>query len=297
MSFVSSNILATLDDLFGENLGMYQKTTTCRLCEGRASYVFSKELLQKYEVAFFRCNQCESLQTEEPYWLDEAYADSRSIPDVGAVARVQNLQLPVWVIAKVFGLSSSDKILDWGGGDGLFVRMMRDMGLNAYLLDKYITNRYAVGFEGDLSQLYRMITAFEVWEHFSHPKVEIEKFFQCKPEILFVSTGLYKSQDVNWAYFTPLSGRHVFFYSEKARQYIAERFCYNLITKENYSIYYKNSLSWLNKWLLNILLSGRKQNIFRLMLKLAKKKNLVSDDRKLATEIIKNGGAGKINWP
>jgi hypothetical protein len=48
---------------------------------------------------------------------------------------------------------------------------------------------------------------------------------------------------------------------------------------------------------LNILLSGRKKTIFMLMLKLDTKENLVSDDRKLATEIIKSGGARKINWP
>ncbi|MDJ0689875.1 MAG: methyltransferase domain-containing protein [Xenococcaceae cyanobacterium MO_188.B32] len=276
---------------------MSNETITCRLCEGKAVYLFSKKLLQKYEVAFFRCHQCKSLQTEAPYWLDEAYAGLRSIPDIAAVERVQKLQLIVYFVAKIFGLSPNDKILDWGGGDGLLVRMLRDLGLDAYLLDKYITNRYAVGFEDRLSQHYKMITCFETWEHFSNPKIEIEKQFQRQPEIIFLSTSIYKSQGINWNYLTPLSGRHVFFYSKTAMEWIAHQFGYEFLNYNNFSIFYKSHLTPKPQWFLKIVLSGRRPLLLRILLRLIPRKSLIGNDRKLANERIEAGDAGKINWP
>ncbi|VEP13841.1 conserved hypothetical protein [Hyella patelloides LEGE 07179] len=276
---------------------MQKKTIKCRLCSGAATYVFSKKLIQKYEVAFFHCNQCESLQTEAPYWLDEAYEGCKSIPDIATVSRCQNLKSIVYMVAKIFGLSSSDMILDWGGGDGLLTRMMRDAGLNAYLLDKYIRNHYAVGFEDRLTHNYKMITAFEVLEHFSNPETEIENIFKRNPEILFISTGLYKSQDSDWGYLTPLSGRHVFFYSEKSRQHIAKRFGYELITEQNFSIFYKNTLDFSRRWLLKLVLSGKNPNLLRILFYFVPKESLIMQDREMATKKIKNGEPGKINWP
>jgi len=46
---------------------------TCRLCGGEARLYGGRSVLGKYEVAYYECGQCGSLQTEEPYWLEEAY--------------------------------------------------------------------------------------------------------------------------------------------------------------------------------------------------------------------------------
>ena len=45
----------------------------CRLCKGGQKYSFSKKILNKYHVDYFKCSECGSLQTEYPYWIDEAY--------------------------------------------------------------------------------------------------------------------------------------------------------------------------------------------------------------------------------
>ena len=48
----------------------------CRLCSGETSFVFNHKVLNKFDVKYYRCSNCESLQTEKPYWLDEAYEKS-----------------------------------------------------------------------------------------------------------------------------------------------------------------------------------------------------------------------------
>ena len=45
----------------------------CRLCSGDLEYKFQLLLLKNYRVSYYQCVNCSSLQTEEPYWLDEAY--------------------------------------------------------------------------------------------------------------------------------------------------------------------------------------------------------------------------------
>lgn len=257
---------------------MNKESTTCRLCGATGVQIFSKTILQKYDVAYFQCTQCESLQTAEPYWLDESYADSRPIRDVWMVERNQHMQLIVYFIAKVFGLSSSDKILDWGGGNGLLVRMLRDVGLHAYLLDKYAANYYAVGFEEQPSQEYEMITAFELWEHLPYPDREIEEIFCRKPKIHLLSTQLYADQDDKWSYLHPESGKHVFFYSEKAMRYIANKYSYEVCLGKSLHIFYDKPLSFLQKLLLRNLISGRNKKLLQGIFSILTKGTLTGHD-------------------
>jgi len=62
----------------------------CRLCDGDLKSYGSQTVLGKHEVAYFRCENCQSLQTETPHWLDEAYDPGLPNYDVGACER--NLQ-------------------------------------------------------------------------------------------------------------------------------------------------------------------------------------------------------------
>jgi hypothetical protein len=233
-------------------------------------------LLGKYEVSYFHCDQCGSLQTEKPYWLDEAYSDP--LPDIGAVSRSQKRQVLTYFLGKVVGLSASDKILDWGGGDGLLVRMLRDVGLDSYLYDKYAENRFAVGFEDDGQQMYAMILAFEVWEHFAFPQEEVEKLFSRKPKFVFVSTGLYAKQGDNWPYLAPQRGRHLFFYSKRSRQYVADTFGYQVLTRNKLSVFYKGHLTSFRKKLLYLMLTSSGQKLLQIAFSVVPKTSLLTND-------------------
>lgn len=54
---------------------------SCKICGNKTSYIFQAKVLGKYDVKYFHCSTCGYIQTEEPYWLDEAYSESISALD------------------------------------------------------------------------------------------------------------------------------------------------------------------------------------------------------------------------
>src|SRR5687768_9149307 len=137
----------------------------CRLC-GREAAQCGRQRLLSHDVAIYRCSHCDLLQTETPYWIAEAYTQAISSLDTGAIQRNQVTVGIVLAMARVVGLASSARCLDWGGGHGVFVRMMRDRGFDFRWRDEYAQNLFASGFEGSLEDSYELITSFEVLEHF-----------------------------------------------------------------------------------------------------------------------------------
>lgn len=61
----------------------------CPICECSMPFVFHKELLGRYIVAYYRCPKCELLKTEAPYWLEEAYSNAIADTDVGCKVPVK----------------------------------------------------------------------------------------------------------------------------------------------------------------------------------------------------------------
>ena len=55
----------------------------CRLCGDSTRRVHSATILGKYRVDYLQCESCELLQTEDPYWLDEAYQHPINVVDTG----------------------------------------------------------------------------------------------------------------------------------------------------------------------------------------------------------------------
>ena len=93
----------------------------CRLCNGSLKASFCLEVLAKYEVQYYKCADCQSLQTETPYWLDEAYDHKNlSNTDTGAAQRNLHNLAACFVMAKLF---NAKNVIDVGGGDGLLCRM------------------------------------------------------------------------------------------------------------------------------------------------------------------------------
>ena len=208
---------------------------SCRLCEGSAEERFSLDLIGRHRVRYYECSRCGSLQTETPYWLDEAYANSNLARlDTGAAQRnLTNLgALLAWVkLAKI------RTVVDVGGGDGLLCRLLRDYGIDARLEDRYAANTYAQGFEQDERVAPILYTAFEVLEHYASPKDDLAALFASEPESIVVTTALYEGQGSNWWYLTPDSGQHVFFYTAQAMQIIAARFGYDVAFIGHYTLF------------------------------------------------------------
>lgn len=198
----------------------------CRLCGGTLRPRFTLTLLARHRVAYLACGNCGSLQTETPYWLDQAYGQNLSSLDTGAAQRNLRNLAATHAVARVYGVRN---LLDMGGGDGLLCRLLRDTGLNAYVQDRYARPTYAQGFDRPDFAVADMITAFEVFEHLPQPRQDLDAFFGTGPRLVLVSTELYAGQDERWWYLSAESGQHVFFYSRQALQQVGRRYGYRTV--------------------------------------------------------------------
>ena len=199
----------------------------CKICDSLITSIFDKaKVLGKYEVAYYQCNRCGFVQTQDPYWLEEAYSNAIGYNDIGLASRnLIQLELARTVIALFF--SRREQYLDYGGGYGLFVRLMRDKGFDFYLHEPNCENLFAKTFDIELPTdlKFHILTAFEVFEHLADPLAEIEKMLKLSPNIFFSTALLPKSspRPSQWWYYSLDGGQHVSFYSRASLNYLADR--------------------------------------------------------------------------
>lgn len=203
----------------------------CRLCGSETSPKFELRVLQKHQVRYYRCNVCASLQTEPPYWLDEAYASSLSVLDTFAGQRTLNNLAASFVVSKTLRLPN---VLDFGGNDGLLCRLLRDYSINCFVSDKYAKPKYAQGFDVPDFAVPDLRLAFEVMEHLPEPSVDLDAIFDGTPRALLVSTMPYLGEGPHWSYLAPETGQHVFFYSPKALRDVAAGRGYDIYFEGQY---------------------------------------------------------------
>ncbi len=204
----------------------HTEAMNCKICGHPAEQLFSARILGKYDVAYSRCSACGFMQTEEPYWLVEAYADAVSVYDVWSVSRPWQHSTAVARLIEHCFADSALPFLDFGGGTGIFVRAMRDLGYPFLRADAYSPNLYARLFDlTDHPSLrkFSLITCFEVFEHLPDPLADLRSMFALA-DTVFISTNLIpagvKSVD-DWYYFAPFHGQHVSFYTVAALQELA----------------------------------------------------------------------------
>jgi hypothetical protein len=191
-------------------------TAPCRLCGGQTSFQFDKKILEKYSVRYWRCEACRCLQTDPPHWLAESYRTVHSAGDTGMVARTWQMAQATSLLLRLAGIGAATQCVDWGGGNGLFSRMMRDQNYNFVNDDKYAEPFYCSGFTRQALGIATcdVVTSFEVFEHLPDPRIELAEILSLDPKIWIFSTQIYAAQDRDWNYLSPRNGRHVFFYSE-----------------------------------------------------------------------------------
>jgi hypothetical protein len=198
-------------------------TLACKICKSPVETLLRGRILGKYDVDYFRCRGCGFIQTEEPYWLDEAYSSAVADIDLGPINRaLVGSRIVEGMILAFFDPNA--KYVDWGGGYGIFTRMMRDLGYDFYWKDLYCENLFAKPFEAEASQRYELLTAFELFEHLADPIAEIEKMLAVAPNIFFTTLLVPPAVRPDWWYFLPETGQHIALYTRPALEEIARRF-------------------------------------------------------------------------
>jgi hypothetical protein len=209
------------------------KQMECKICGNESTLSFEAKILNQYQIKYFHCKNCYFLQTEKPYWLKEAYSESINISDTGIMVRNQNMsQITTLIIFFLFDRQKS--FLDFAGGYGILTRVMRDIGFDFYWTDKYSSNLVSRGFELSSNKKYEMATAFEAFEHFEYPLVELENILKVTDSLLF-STDLSSNEiqaPAQWWYYGLEHGQHISFYNIKSLEYLAQKYKLNLYSNK-----------------------------------------------------------------
>lgn len=121
-------------------------------------------------------------------------------------------------------------LIDFGGGTGLLVRLLRDVGIESFWSDEYCENLFARGFEYEKHKMHitpALGTSFEVFEHLPNPQESIHNMLTICPNLLF-STELLPCDipsfqgKCKWWYYGFEHGQHISFYTRKSLESIAK---------------------------------------------------------------------------
>ena len=201
----------------------------CKICASSSIFFANAKLLNKYDVDYFQCSDCGFVQTEDPYWLADAYSEAIAGSDIGLVTRNMNLSACARLLIEQY-FNPDAQFLDYGGGYGLFVRLMRDVGFDFYWSDKFCKNLFAQGFEDNGNSQYELVTAFELLEHLVDPVQEISEMLKLGNSLLFSTSLLPPSNPApgEWWYYAPHEGQHIAIYTPESLKRLSQQLDCNL---------------------------------------------------------------------
>lgn len=199
----------------------------CKICNQNTVTINDGLMLGKHRMSFHRCLYCGFIQTDTPVWLPDAYSSAITSSDLGLVKR--NLTFATVCSAMIPMLfPGSRHFVDYGGGYGLFVRLMRDAGFDFRRYDPLCPNLFAQGLdtEAPLRPAYDLVTAFEVFEHLASPMDEIATMLTFGRSVFFSTelTPLHSPPPANWPYYGLEHGQHIAFYNLHTLQFVADKF-------------------------------------------------------------------------
>ncbi|GAA4459266.1 class I SAM-dependent methyltransferase [Novipirellula rosea] len=253
----------------------------CLVCNGRSESFARATILARHEIEYFRCSDCEFIQTETPYWLDEAYDSAIVSTDVGLVGRNAAFSKIVDRTLRLVmpGVQAS---VDYGGGYGMFTRMMRDRGHDFSHYDPYCENLFARGYEVQPgAKQFDLVTAFEVFEHMADPHKDL-KTLDALGANWIISTRIVPDpapQPDQWWYYVLEGGQHIALWSHRALQSIASQYKRHLtVTRRGMHVF---SQEKLNPFLLRTVVRNRSIRVFD---GFRKRKSLLQADAQRAIE-------------
>lgn len=223
------------------------KDSICTVCNSQREKCFTEIILGKYNVQYWYCQNCGLLQTEEAYWLEEAYSTAIADADTGLVSRNYNVARKLSTIIFLL-FNPKGTYVDVAGGYGLLTRLMRDMGFEFLWDDIHCENIFARGFEHiDKNIAISGVTAIEVLEHTPNPLLFVEQQLELTQEkTLIFTTELYEGRppEREWWYYAFPTGQHISFFQHKTLKYIANKLGLNLYTHRNWHVITKHKVNY-----------------------------------------------------
>ena len=200
---------------------------------------------------------------------------------------------------------ANSKFLDYGGGYGLFVRLMRDKGFRFFRSDPHCENFFAKHF--DLRDLcvphhFELVTAFELFEHVYDPVSLVERLLEYSDTLLFSTELVPRSHPMaadDWWYFCPETGQHVTFYTRAALEELSRRFGLNFATDSSWlHVMSKRNVCedfFANKPDTKSAFRQIITRVFARRIKQARRKSLLQSDHELALSCLRQRLRGRTS--
>jgi hypothetical protein len=162
---------------------------------------------------------------------------------------LHNADVTSALISLLFPNSAS--FLDYAGGYGTLVRLMRDRGFDFYWSDPYAKNLHARGFEHVPGSRYDLLTAYEVLEHLPEPLENIAGMLDIADNVLVSTEVVPEPAPVppNWWYYAVKGGQHISLYSADSLRRIASHFHVHLLSRGSYHLFTRKPQNSLWFWI------------------------------------------------
>lgn len=216
----------------------------CKICEGAstrydmldfersATHIPFSTPPAGIPVVYRKCSRCGFIFTRffdgftGEQWREHVYNDAYGSvdPEYTGARAVRNAQ----AVPAYFGrLRGSVRGLDYGGGNGMTAKHLRDAGWNFACYDPFGLDETS-----GTEEAANFCTSFEVFEHFPNPVASMQNLLSkvtSGPLLIFIGTWL-NDASVNdetrlseWVYAGPRNG-HISLYSRRALSALAQKF-------------------------------------------------------------------------
>ena len=163
---------------------------TCRLCGGKSRQTLLHDIItgNNDRFALNQCDNC-TLVTTYPMptdemlqqYYDQDYWQSSQLKDSTPIDTLYRLRMAPIVSAIRKYTTYDSKILDWGCGDGSFIRLLRNFGLHCFGIDAYKKDLNDSQISSTTIEkadfpdgYFDIITCFHVLEHLADPRGSIK---------------------------------------------------------------------------------------------------------------------------
>ena len=158
----------------------------CPVCGAEPDQILTYDVLGGRTARLMACGTCAFCFVADPTWLRDSFTSQLNTLDVGSADR------SLLVAAFVRGLLGRKrrqrwKVLDFGGGDGLLTRVLRDRGVDARWTDPFCEPAYAVGPPADEIDRFDLAVMSEVALHLTDPLATFRELLGRADRVLFTA--------------------------------------------------------------------------------------------------------------
>ena len=204
-------------------------SVNCPVCGGAGDSETQYEVLDGNIARLLVCSNCKFLFVDNPHWLAGSFTQNLNRFDVGSADRsliIAGFVRSIFSRRKASGV----KVLDFGGGDGLATRVIRDAGIDCRWEDPYCRPVFAVGPNQLEISRFDLVFMGEVALHLTDPLATITSLMLRSDRLLMTAVVPPESINTDWWYLMPQTGQHVAFYPVKTLKWIASELSLHLLT-------------------------------------------------------------------